>query len=100
MKKWVATLLLTLTANELTNFLVLVLKFIELVVIGAIDWLLDVGIGGVPDKISLTHSKVGIDDPMISVTNLNLHIEPYRQRLPSVTEYPRLKTNTIFYIFI
>jgi hypothetical protein len=49
-----------------------------------------VGIGGVPEKISLTHSKVGIDDPMISVTNPNLHIEPYRHHLPSVTEYPRV----------
>ena len=46
------------------------------------------GIGGVPNKILVTDSKVGIGDLMTSVSDPNIQIESYRHRLSSVTECP------------
>jgi hypothetical protein len=42
----------------------------------------------------VTDSKVAIGDPMSSVPDPNLPIKPLKNRLPSVTEYPRLTNNT------
>jgi hypothetical protein len=35
-----------------------------------------VGFGGGPDAVLVTDSKVGIGDPMTSVSDPNVHIEP------------------------
>ena len=89
-QRWVGN---TAFANELPDSLVLSVTFFELVGIGAINCLSGtiIGIGGVPNKFSVADSKVGIGDPMTSAPDPNLQIKPYHHRLPSITEYPRVK---------
>jgi hypothetical protein len=108
-QRWVGN---TAFANELPDSLVVLVKFIELVVIGAIDCLSGtiIGIGGVANTFLVTNSKVGIGDPMTSVPDPDLQIKPmidlkigigyhyhqvakanfHHRLLPSVTEYPRV----------
>jgi hypothetical protein len=49
-----------------------------------------VGIG--KPMLAETNANLTISNPMPSVQDPNLQIAPYRYRLPSVTECPRLKT--------
>ncbi len=80
-KTWVGN---TAFASELPDYSVLLVKFIELVVIGTIDRLLG-GIGGVPDKFPVTDPKVSIGNSMTSVADPNFQINLYRHRLPSAS---------------
>ncbi len=50
----------------------------------------------VPDAFLVTYSKVSIGDPMTLVPDPNFQIEPYRHRLPLVTECPRNNFNAKF----
>ncbi len=88
-QRWVGN---TAFADELPDSLVLSVKFIELVGIGAINCLSGtiIGIGGVPNNFLFADSKVGISDTMTSVPDPNLQIKPYHHWLPLVTEYPRV----------
>jgi hypothetical protein len=82
-KRWVGN---TAFADELPYSSVLSVKFIEWVVMGAIDLLSGtiVGIGVVPDKLSVTDSKVSIGNLMTPVTGSRVSIELYCHRSPSV----------------
>ncbi len=81
-QRWVGN---TAFADELPHSLVLLVKFFELVGIGAINCLSGtiIGIGGVPNKFSVADSKVGIGDPMTSAPDPDLQIKPYHLRLSS-----------------
>ena len=55
-----------------------------------------VGIGGRPDILPATGSKVSIGYPRTSASHKRGRIESYRHRLRSVTECPRLRFNPWF----
>ncbi len=94
-EKWKKMGSQTCFCQWITWFLVFLVKFIESVVIGAIDWLSGtiICIGVVPDTFLVTNSKVSIGDPMTSVTDSKVSIESYCHRLPSVTECSRLRNS-------